>query len=208
MRALLLKDFDVMTHGLRSYLILLAIFAMVPYAGCSGFAMVYAAMLPYQAFAYDERSKWDTYAAMMPYSTRMLVTSKYAFAWCGIAAVGALGAISRFVQLLAGRAEAKEELLSLLPLTGISLLILALTLPLVCRFGVEKGRLLFIAVIAVTALGFVSGAQYLSNQNTNEPAVILLLIGVSIAGVVAQPISIWLSQKLYRRRFYYGVGSI
>ena len=42
-------------------------------------------MLPYTALAYDERSRWDQMAAMMPYSARDVVLSKYLFGWIAVA---------------------------------------------------------------------------------------------------------------------------
>ena len=48
--------------------------SLFAYAGSStaSFAFVYSAMLPITAMAYDERSKWDKLAAMMPYSKRSI----------------------------------------------------------------------------------------------------------------------------------------
>ena len=62
---------------MKIFLVLLVAFALIPGYSMSAFAVMYAAMLPMTALAYDERSKWDTLAAMMPYSTGALVLSKY-----------------------------------------------------------------------------------------------------------------------------------
>ncbi|MCI2047035.1 MAG: ABC-2 transporter permease [Faecalibacterium sp.] len=206
MRALLLKDFDVLQHGNRIYLILLAIFALLPGSGFTGFALIYAAMMPYQAFAYDERSKWDTLASMMPYSTHALVTSKYMLGWASIACAMLLGGVSRLVQLAAGRTEALEDLVSLIPIGAIALLILSITLPLACRFGVEKGRLLFMGIIALSAIGLVSGMGALDGMQLSDGMAWGALLGLAAAGILTQPISIWFSEKLYRRRFYEGAA--
>ena len=52
--------------------------------------MVYAALLPVTALAWDEQSKWDGLAKMMPYSKFELVFSKYTVGYISVAAAAAL----------------------------------------------------------------------------------------------------------------------
>ena len=70
MKALILKDTYVMWKQTKVLLILILVFSCLPGAFYPTFAVVYAAILPYSAMAYDERSKWDQLAAMLPYSDR------------------------------------------------------------------------------------------------------------------------------------------
>ena len=144
---------------------------------------------------------------MMPYSPRALVASKYALGWIGIGSIALLAAASRLVQLAAGRAEALEDLISILPIASIGLLILAVTLPLVCRFGVEKGRLLFMGIIAVAAVGLVSGMSALDGLQLDDSTVMATLFALTAVSILAQPLSILIAEKLYRRRFYEGAGA-
>ena len=88
MKALLYKDAMVLWKQMRIMLLLILVFAVFPSEFQNTFAVLYAALLPYSALAYDERSRWDRMAATMPYSTRDIVTEKYVFGW--IAALGAL----------------------------------------------------------------------------------------------------------------------
>ncbi|MEG2037837.1 MAG: ABC-2 transporter permease, partial [Ruthenibacterium sp.] len=62
MKGLLLKDFYVLWKQARVLLLLMLAFTVLP--GMSAFVILYAAMLPYTALAYDEQAKWDTLAAM------------------------------------------------------------------------------------------------------------------------------------------------
>lgn len=89
MSALLMKDFYLLWKQLKAFLVIILVFSAIPGGYNTVFAVAYAAMLPYSCIAYDERSKWDQLAAMMPYSTRQLVLSRYALGW--IAAVAACG---------------------------------------------------------------------------------------------------------------------
>ena len=45
-------------------------------------AVIYGSMIPYSAMAYDQRSRWDTFARMLPYSgTKTAVLSRYVLGW-------------------------------------------------------------------------------------------------------------------------------
>ena len=76
MKALLLKDTYVIWKQMKIFLIIILVFSAIPSGFNSAFAVIYAAMMPYTAMAYDERSKWDQMAAMMPYSARDVVLGK------------------------------------------------------------------------------------------------------------------------------------
>lgn len=89
MQALILKDFYVMWKQTRVFLLVILVFSAIPGSFNAVFAVIYSAMLPYTAMAYDERSKWNQLAAMMPYSDRDIVLSKYAFGWLFILAATA-----------------------------------------------------------------------------------------------------------------------
>lgn len=86
MKALLLKDFYVLWKQMRIFLLLIVVFSALPGGYSAIFAVTYAALLPYSCVAYDERSKWDQLAAMLPYTVRDLVLSRYVLGW--IAALG------------------------------------------------------------------------------------------------------------------------
>ena len=80
MHALLYKDFRVMWKQMKAFLLLIAIFCLIPNQALnlSAFFVVYAGlMLPMSLMSYDERAKWDTFAAMLPYASREIVLSRY-----------------------------------------------------------------------------------------------------------------------------------
>ncbi len=41
------------------------------------FAMIYGSMIPYSAMAYDQQSRWNTFARMLPYREKDIVLSRY-----------------------------------------------------------------------------------------------------------------------------------
>ena len=90
MKGLLIKDFYSIVSQLKLFLIIIIAFALVPGYSVSAFAMVYAALLPINALAWDEQSKWDNLARMMPYSKFDLVFSKYIIGYISILAAAVL----------------------------------------------------------------------------------------------------------------------
>lgn len=90
MRGLIMKDMLTIAKQAKAFLILILFFAVIPSFSGSSFAMLYAAMMPISALAYDENCKWDQLAAMMPYSVRDIVLSKYLFGYICLLATGAL----------------------------------------------------------------------------------------------------------------------
>ena len=69
MKALLCKDFRVMWKQMKAFLLLIAIFCLIPNQALnlSSFFVVYAGlMLPMSLMSYDERAKRDTFAALLP----------------------------------------------------------------------------------------------------------------------------------------------
>ena len=85
MKGLLLKDWYTLIKQMKIMLVLMLVFACVPGYSMAAFAVVYAAMLPVTALAYDERSKWDTLAGMLPYADRERVLSRYVSGWAALA---------------------------------------------------------------------------------------------------------------------------
>ena len=100
MKGLLLKDWYTLIKQMKIMLVLMLVFACVPGYSMAAFAVVYAAMLPVTALAYDERSKWDELAAMLPYSVLEIVGGKYVL---GVTAVAAAGAVASAAQLILSR---------------------------------------------------------------------------------------------------------
>lgn len=204
MKALLKKDIFVFIRQMRLFLLMITIFAVLPGINMTTFAIVYCGMLPYVAMAYDERSKWTELAAMMPYTPGDIVLSKYALGWLAIVAATAL---STAAHLILGRILPSTYSLALsevLPSLCIGFIMMAVTLPLMFRFGVEKGRLLFILLIVVLACGGAGLVQGVVGSDGEIPAALntFFLLGIPALAVVLTAISVPLSIVLYNRRKY------
>lgn len=162
MKGLLIKDFYSVISQLKLFVILIVVFALVPGYAMGSFAMVYAALLPINALAWDEQSKWDSLARMMPYSKFDLVFSKYIMGYVSVAAAALLCAAGALIYgLLPGKEPFGTGDAVIFALScAAALLLQALNLPLMFRMGVEKGRLFFGIMVGVfcALIALVSGA--------------------------------------------------
>ena len=202
MSALLLKDFYVMWKQTRVLLILILVFSCLPGAFYPTFAVVYAAILPYTAMAYDERSKWGQLAAMLPYADRNIVLGKYLFGYLAIAVTAGISmVIQTGLTLVWNQAADNLSPLSTIPLAmGVGVCVLALTLPLMFRFGVEKGRLVMFLLIFLVCGGTGAITSITSDIPDGGSYLALALPGVAVAAIVLTAISIPLSLRMYRRK--------
>lgn len=204
MKALLKKDIFVLIRQMRMFLVMIVVFSVLPGMNMSIFAIVYCGMLPYTAMAYDERSKWDQMAAMMPYSIRDIVLSKYLLGWvCSVAAGLCSMALQFVLTVLDVPTAALDPVANLIGLCG-SMCVLAVTLPMMFRFGVERGRLaLFLLIFLVCggagALGTITLAVDHTASGINGPFAFFMLI-LPAAALVLTAISIPLSVRMYQKK--------
>ena len=202
MKGLLLKDYFTLLKQLRFYLIFLLIFTIIPNMNLSSIAIVYAAMLPITVIAYDERSKWDQLAAMMPYSKRELVFSKYLLGYIGVAIFSVITLVLQVAVGLIGKSGfSAEQAMTILVTAAAALILLAINLPFMFWLGVERGRVVFMIIIGVTVfLGMMSAdsaKDLISNQTITASQLIVLSGAVTI---IANFVSILISGKIYRKK--------
>ena len=196
MKALLLKDFYVLWKQMRIFLLLIVVFSALPGGYSAIFAVTYAALLPYSCVAYDERSKWDQLAAMLPYTVRDLVLSRYVLGW--IAALGT-GMLSLLVQALFSLALHRGFYPSVTVAAFFACLVtLAVTMPLIFRFGVERGRLIMFLIIFLVcgSAGALSGIA--EDVSGALPAPVWAIAPVAL---VLTALSVPLSMRWYVRRY-------
>ncbi len=193
MKALVHKDFYVIWKQMRIFVLVLVLLSVVNSAFNTVFLVVWCSMLPYTAMAYDERSHWNQMASMMPYSRRDIVLSKYVLGWLCMAASGvfclALQAVSG---IFSGNAP---SVLTLLASLCLGIICLDITLPAVLRFGVERGRMIFMVVLFGVAIS-IGVLVDIVDELPSLPIPLMALLPVAAAAATA--VSIPLSIKLYQ----------
>jgi len=129
-----------------------------------GFVVLLCSMVPVTTLAYDEKSKWDKYALTMPVSRKDLVMSKYMLGLlCMLAGVFVTFLFHAVTALVKSQPLDSYLLLTLAVLSSMGLLFLSLNLPLIYKFGTEKGRFIYIAV-AILLLMPMTGTSFESYQ--------------------------------------------
>jgi hypothetical protein len=187
---------------MKFVLLFLVIMTAIPGINQSAFAMIYFAMMPITAMAYDERCKWDSLAAMMPYSAKDIVLSKYLLGYIGMlgACLLSFGGNS-IIKLFQHSSITMEEALSILLIACVGVILLAVNLPFIFRFGVEKGRLVFMIIIAGSVFALMMAGDQITtllNANQIRPA-LLAAIGVA-AAAMSNLISIAISNAIYKKK--------
>ena len=153
MKGLLLKDCYLTWKYAKMLLFIPAVFlAMSAFQPGNAFYMLYpsimVAVLPVTLYSYDDRERWTVYAQALPVSRAQYVTEKYLF---GALVLALYLALMTLLYLLADRGGLSAALM-LSPTIG--LLGSAIMLPIMLRFGAEKGRIVYLVF-----LGALCGAM-------------------------------------------------
>ena len=157
---------------------------------------VLAAMLPITAMAYDDKAKWDKYAMTMPVSRKDLVLSKY-FLGGGFILI-AFGLNVAF-NLVVGIMAMEDIIPIALMLLGAGLFFMAVTLPLMFKFGVEKGRTaMFILIATPTVLVLLMSK--LNIQMPSEAFLEMLPLILIVIAVLSLVLSTVLSISIYEKK--------
>ena len=204
MKALIQKDVYVLWKQMKIFLLVMLVIMVGNGSFGSVFVVLWSSMLPYTALAYDERCKWDQMAAMMPYSPRDLVLSKYVLGWLCAGAAGAVVLAVQAVIRVLHLPMATGSPLAVLISFCASASVLAVTLPVMIRFSVERGRMVMFLVIflvcgAAGALGTISISVDQTAGGIQGPFGFFMLI-LPVAAVVLTAVSIPLSMRLYAAR--------
>lgn len=200
MTGLLWKDLKNLKHQMGIYAFMAGIWLVVGVVNrdasfFSGLLMMLSVMMPLSALGYDERAGWDRYALTMPVSRADLVVSKYLLG--GVFAL--LGALFSVVLGLLLSGGAGEGLGTALLLLSVGLFFLSVTLPLMFKFGVEKGRFLLIAIafVPTALLVFLSKGGV---PNISDALLMKLIAFSPVPAAAALAVSLPVSLAIYRRK--------
>ncbi len=192
MKGLLIKDFYVILKQLKLFVAIIGVLALIN-GGMAQFALFMCAAFPLTAISYDEQSKWNDFAIMLPYKKRDLALSKYILGYLSVFVVAISSTLTQFIFSLIKTSPTDFTFSTLFMATGIALSFIALEMPIFLKFGVEKGRLAFILYIV-----FVSVIMDLLNKTSTDvyflitfPSYIYFLI---VLGINA--ISIYISTRI------------
>lgn len=202
MKALLYKDLCVLWKQMKFVIFMVAIFCLMPDTGFSlnTFFVAYAGLIiPVTLFAYDERAKWDALAAMMPYSTRDLVLSRYLFGWLSTV-FAVLCYLVGQVLFSGGHKPTDGSSLVLVMTLAMTLLVQAVYFPILFRLGAEKGRLVMLVIIVGIMVVVGVAADLLRDTPLAAPGFLAPLV-LLVAALLCRA-SVKVAEKQYAQRVW------
>ena len=166
----------------------------------ASFAVLYAAMLPVTAMAYDERSKWNELAVMMPYSSREIVASKYVLCLISVSAASAIAfAVQLIFDIFRGKAFSAEAALGLLFVACLALILLAVNLPVMFKMGVEKGRIAFMILLCGGMVAGMALGDQLNSALSKLAGAAFPVAGIILITAAVFVLSISISAHIYEK---------
>lgn len=209
MKGLLLKDWFMLKKYCRSYLLILVVFCAISMVNTENsffilYPMVLLGLLPVTLIAYDERSRWDVYCGTLPITRDQQVSGKYLMLLIMVGAGLVLTSLVQAVQMIRGGGfDVQEFLLMEVTLVTLGVMCPAIMLPIVYKFGSEKGRMMyFVVIIAVCAITFsvdsiVSESYEVMEKVLRMKALPVMMLGLSL---LVLAFSWRLSMVFYRKR--------
>lgn len=208
MKGLILKDLYLLKKYCRGFLIVIAAFlAAMMFSNSQNeglfyslYPCIFCSMVPITLLVYDERSRWNQYSAVMPYTKVQLVSSKYIIGLIVQAAVIPLIAALQAVSMVRrGEFVFGDYMTMLFTDIVISFIIPSVCLPLVFKYGTEKGRIIYFIIVAVlssavTAVNLIKIEKQVTISFSGfMPFIVLAAVGIYV-------LSWYLSIVFYKKR--------
>lgn len=177
MTGLLYKDFLCMKKNMMYLIITLFVFFIIFAINMKNSTAIYfipvfvSFIVLINAFAYDEVSKWNSYALTLPITKKELVLSRYALA----ALLGSASLVIDIVFTALQRQFSLKQFVVIYCYLAISVFFSALLLPILFQFGTQKSRIL-ILLLALLPMGVgfafeqlgISLPAFQVNESTSE----------------------------------------
>lgn len=208
MRGLFIKDFKMVIKSCKLYLIMILLFfAISMISKNSSFVYLYSAifsgMIPYILIGMDERTAFSKYMQTLPVSRKQIVAEKYLF---GIMITGALLIVImafEFVRGILNNDFSLSEILSVISSTlFISCLFPSISLPVIFKLGIEKGKILLMCIgglIGGLSAFLVNAPIMIGSIDFFQSTVMLPLLLLAVSAVMYF-VSFILSVSAYEKR--------
>lgn len=171
---------------------------------CSYMAVMIGCMTGVSFFSYESWYHWDSYCAVMPLSNRQIVVSRYIslliVTGCGVV----WGIVIGVLALTAGKMDLTwtQWLLSMVQTVLAALLYMEIEIPVMYRFGVERGRIVNILLFIILFAGVSALAEF-NELPTAVTSVVQLVFGVVwVVILLCFPVSIAVSMRIRAKKEY------
>lgn len=201
MIGLIIKDLINLKKLSKIYLLILLFYFIVSIAGGNqdmfgGMIVMLAVMIPITALSYDEKNKWDRYALTMPLMRGTIVLSKYILGLIFLIAAFTLAFITNiiFTEIIL-----YENLMINLTTFSVGIIMISFILPIILKFGVEKGRILMMIVI-FTPVAIIVMLPKLGIPAPEQETIEVFLKYLPIAAIITYVLSILVSVSIYKKK--------
>ena len=214
MKGLLLKDWYMVLRYWKAMFVFNILYAII--AALSSMTVTFAflnvmlgTMVVKSLMAYEEQNKWDSLAVSLPVTGEQLVLEKYLMGLFGALSSSIITAvIMSSVGIFLKKDIGFPLWQSLLMFVAAGMLLLSVELPVLFKFGVNRGRIWFIAAVALVAtiaggIGGLLGEILEENQKIPmwlSGSVVPGIVIAVILGAAAVLISVRLSVRFYKER--------
>lgn len=161
MKGLILKDLLNLKKAIKTMLIVgiaySIFFSTVQPTFLTGILTLLFSMQSLSSFSYDEYAKWDSYALTLPISRKDLVLSKYIL-FMTFPIIGSVLSIilSTIIGLFKQTLMVEEIFASAMGFLFSMEILLLILLPLIFKFGIERGRIMITVVsFSIFGIGFL-----------------------------------------------------
>lgn len=212
MTGLIYKDIAALRKQLSTLLLFLVVYGGFCVTGVFDFSIlgalvaVFGLTIPMSSVALDDAAHWDRYAVATPAGRRGVVAGKYVFTLLVIVVSVAVAAGLMVCLSLAGLTETTLDDLVLIALScGVLTLVLdAIILPFLLKYGAEKARVISMITFVVIFGGAVLLGGLAKNQITlPQPPEWLLTAVPVLLGLLAiggYLISYFIAQGIYAKK--------
>lgn len=208
MKGLLWKDFYMIGKYCRSYLLIVIVFLVVSVWGDGNwFFMAYPAvvtsMLPMTLMSYEENCRWNQYGATFPYSRADIVSAKYIITLIFVGLLFLCTAIAQGIRIMnsGGGLFPGEWMIVSVLIAMVGLISPSILLPFLFRFGVAKGRIVYIGlmviIFAFAGVKQVNGgeeADYLMNAGLSGPVLVMACLIIALLFLLSWFLSVMIYQ--------------
>jgi len=214
MKGLLLKDFINLRKNVKMFAMFLVLYGAMSYLSedssfYSTIITIVTAILTLSLYSYDEMVKWDTYALTLPISKEDIVQGRYLMMLL-LTLIGLIVGYSFTVLFHAttGIGSLQTTMKSCSMGAAVAILYYCVAMPLITKQGIEKARIILIAVYAIpfTAAVLIFRASEKETLVISEQWMeiinyvikninVILLILVIFALSISYLISIWIYKR-------------
>ena len=206
MKGLLLKDLYMMRKYCRSYLLIAVVFIALSFASNQNLFFVFypcllCGMIPVNLLGYDERSRWLQYSGTMPYTRAQIVSCKYLIGLGVQVTMLLVTGIAQAIRMsIDGTFRFDEYIMLMMMLLIMASITSSITLPLVFKLGVEKGRIANYIVLGIVCAGSVIASGLFIKDMQTQIKLNGVLPIICFVGVGIYVLSWYLSIVFYQKR--------